>query len=440
MATETFTLTLDNTPTESVSVTINDTSQPFAVALGHTLNNPNAYDTATGDQIGYRVQISNNYAVVSSVKEDDANGLNSGKVYIFNAATGVLVHTLDNPGLGVTEDDQFGHSVDVSDTHVIVGAPGEDVDGDNQGKAYIYNVTTGALVHTLDNPNPNAAGPADAVGDQFGHKVAISNTHAIVCAVYEDDPVPGGDAADGYQSGKAYIYNVTTGDLVHTLDNPNPVGTTKNDIFGFRVAMSDDHAIVGAPNEDDTNTESGKAYIFSVATGELLHTLDNPNAYGTSADDLFGTPGISGNYAVVGAWREDDAIGVDRSGKAYVFNVTTGELLHTLDNPNAYGTTDMDFFGFSVAVEGNYAIIGAPFEDDASGLNSGKAYIFDITDGSLVETLDNPNPQGTGANDWFGYAVGISGNYAIVSAYQEDEASSSNTGKAYIYDLSGTGA
>lgn len=51
-------------------------------------------------------------------------------------------------------------------------------------------------------------------------------------------------------------------------------------------------------------------------------------------------------------------------------------LLHTLDNPNAYGTPASDNFGYSVAISGNYAIVGAYGEDDVGGLNSGKAYIF----------------------------------------------------------------
>ena len=77
----------------------------------------------------------------------------------------------------------------------------------------------------------------------------------------------------------------------------------------------------------------------------LLHTLNNPNAYGTSANDWFGEAvAISGNYAIVGAYGEGDAGGT-YSGKAYIFDVTTGSLLHTLHNPNAYGTSAYDYFG-----------------------------------------------------------------------------------------------
>jgi hypothetical protein len=119
-------------------------------------------------------------------------------------------------------------------------------------------------------------------------------------------------------------------------------------------------------------------YIFNVSTGALLHTLDNPNPYGTSAGDRFGeVVGISGNYAIVGSQFEDDAGGTS-SGKAYIFNVSTGALLQTIDNPNAYGTSADDNFAKSVAISGNYAIVGAYDEDDAGGTGSGKVYVYTV--------------------------------------------------------------
>jgi len=107
-----------------------------------------------------------------------------------------------------------------------------------------------------------------------------------------------------------------------------------------------------------------------------LHTIDNPNPYGTSDGDWFGIRlSMSGNYAIATAYNEDDAGGT-YSGKAYIFDVTTGTLLKTLDNPNAYGTSASDYFGQSVSISGNYAIVGTNLEDDAGGNSSGAAYIF----------------------------------------------------------------
>ena len=109
-----------------------------------------------------------------------------------------------------------------------------------------------------------------------------------------------------------------------------------------------------------------------------IQTYNNPNAYGTSASDNFGTSvATDGNYAIVGAYAEGDA-GSYYSGKAYIFDVTTGSLLHTLHNPNAYDTSDGDTFGTSVAISGNRVVVGAYAEDDAGGTDSGKAYFYQI--------------------------------------------------------------
>ena len=395
--------------------------------LAFTLDNPNAFGTSDTDEFGKSISVSGNYAIVGARFEDEADGTLTGKAYIFDVRTGALVHTLDNPNAeGTVQGDYFGWEVAISGDRAIVGAPGEDDPGRfnrDSGKAYIFNVTTGVLVHTLNNPN--AFG--DQGSDKFGETVAISGNYAIVGATEEDD-------AGGLTSGKAYIFDVTTGALAYTLDNPTPFGTSQSDLFACSVAISTTHAIVGARGEDDADgTSSGKAYIFDLTDGSLLQTLDNPNAFGTSAADNFGiSVAISGNRAIVGAVGEDEVN--SGSGIAYIFNVTTGALVHTLNNPDAYEGTGGDSFGQSVAISGNRAIVGAWAEDDDNGTQSGKAYTFDVTTGELTDTLDNPNAYATSQNDYFGWSVAISDTHAVVSAYLEDEFPSINSsGKAYIF-------
>ena len=377
--------------------------------LLRTINNPNDFDTAEDDLFGHSVAIDGDYAIVGAYFEGDSGGTTSGKAYIFNVTTGALLHTLDNPNdYSISTGDNFGYSVAISGNYAIVGAINEDtVSGTNSGKAYIFNVTTGALIHTLDNPDVLA-------GDQFGTSVSISGDYAIVGTPLDDN---GGV----FNSGKAYIFNVTTGVLLHTLINPNDYDTPDYDFFGNSVAINGKYAIVGAYLEDVLGGgASGKAYIFNVTTGALIHTVNNPNP---SAGDNFGiSVAISGNYVIVGAHQEDDA-GTD-SGKAYIFRIPvpsfSSALLHTIDNPNGYDTATGDQFGTSVSISGDYAIVGANTEDDINGTDSGKAYIYNVTTGALVYTLDNPNPEGTSANDHFGISVAISGNNAIVSAQLED--------------------
>ena len=109
--------------------------------------------------------------------------------------------------------------------------------------------------------------------------------------------------------------------------------------------------------------------------------------------------------------------------------------IQTYNNPNAYSTPVNDNFGYSVSVDGNLALVGAIGEDDAGGTTSGKAYIFDVTTGSLLHTLSNPNAYGTSASDYFGYSVAISGNHVVVGAYAEGDAGGNWSGKAYVYQI-----
>lgn len=283
------------------------------------------------------------------------------------------------------------------------------------------------LKYTLNNPNPY--GTSD--NDNFGFSVGISDTYAIVGAYLEENT--SGTSA----SGRAYVYNLSTGNLVYTLNNPNAYGAATSDYFGIGVAVSDTYAIVGAYGEDDAGgTDSGKAYVFDLSTGNLVYTLNNPNAYGTSGGDQFGqTVAITNSYAIVSTYTESDDAGNAQSGIVYVYDLSTGNLSYTIDNPNAYNTKFGDRFGYSVDATDTYIIAGAPNEDEVDGSASGKAYVFDITDGSLIYTFNNPNAYDTPANDYFGNSVAITDTHAVVGAYFEDDAGGTGSGKAYVFDL-----
>ena len=84
-----------------------------------------------------------------------------------------------------------------------------------------------------------------------------------------------------------------------------------------------------------------------------------------------------------------------------------------------------DQFGVSVSISGNYAIVGA-FGNDDIGLNSGSAYIFNILSGNQLNKL---TASDAGSGDNFGYSVAISGNYAVIGSPNDN----SLRGAAYIF-------
>ncbi len=227
------------------------------------------------------------------------------------------------------------------------------------------------------------------------------------------------DGDNGDQSGSAYLFDATTGlQIAKLLADDGAAG----DLFSSSVAISGATAIVGAPFDDDNGHLSGSAYLFDATTGkQIAKLLANDGA----VDDRFGfSIAISGTTAIVGAHLDDDN-GIN-SGSAYLFDTTTGRQLAKFlpDDDAAHNQ-----FGMAVAISGATAIVGAPNDDD-NGTESGSAYLFDTTTGmQLFKLLPN---DGAG-KDSFGTSVAISGATAIVGAWGDDD-NGFDSGSAYLFD------
>ena len=198
--------------------------------------------------------------------------------------------------------------------------------------------------------------------------------------------------------------------LLQTLYNPTPEVSGR---FGTAVAASADFLVVGAIGDDSYATGAGAAYLFDATTGGLLRTLDNPTP---ATWDYFGNSvAVSGNWVVVGDSGDDT--GAYNAGAAYLFDTLTGNLLRTLNNPTP---ADSDSFGRSVAVSGSLVVVGAS-GDSTGAAQAGSVYVFDAATGNLLRTLNNPTPE---ASDYFGYSVALSGNLMVVGAYSDDTGAS----------------
>ena len=194
------------------------------------------------------------------------------------------------------------------------------------------------------------------------------------------------------------------------------------DVFGFSVAISGATVIIGAWRDDDKGTDSGSAYLFDTITGQQIAKLLPRDG---AADDRFGwSVAISGATAIVGAHLDDD--NGDSSGSAYLFDTITGQQIAKLLPDD--GAAD-DVFGISVAISGTTAIVGAHLDDD-KGTDSGSAYLFDTITGRQITKL---LPNDGEANDIFGVSVAINDATAIVGARWDDD-NGSASGSAYLFD------
>ncbi len=214
--------------------------------------------------------------------------------------------------------------------------------------------------------------------------------------------------------GTAYLFDIASGDQLLEL---RPSGPGSAERFGQTVAVSDQWAVVGAPYDDEMGSKSGAAYVFDVANGQQVRKLKASD--GEAGDRLGFSLAMDGDLAIIGAWGDDD--GADESGAAYVFDVKTGEELFKLSASDAMAD---DRFSSSVAINGKRAIVGT----FRSGFIQGTAYVFDTDTGQEVFKLNSP-----GTSDAFGELVAINGKLATVGAFGDSERGM-NAGAVYVFD------
>lgn len=202
-----------------------------------------------------------------------------------------------------------------------------------------------------------------------------------------------------------------------------------DDQYGVAVAISGATGIVGVNGDSDNGTDSGSAYIV-VRDGNAWAEQDKLLAFDGAADDSFGfSVAISGDYAVVGAIGDDDK--GERSGSAYVF-YRSGNYWSYQAKLVAPDGAAGDLFGFSVVIDGDYILVGADEHDDPFS-NAGAVYIFHRV-GTTWSVQTKIMANDAQEDDMFGTAVSLSGQYALIGASNDD----SRSGSAYIFYRSGT--
>ncbi len=188
-----------------------------------------------------------------------------------------------------------------------------------------------------------------------------------------------------------------------------------HDQFGTSVAVSGDVAIVGANRNDDAGTDSGSAYIYERDQGgrENWGEVKKLVASDASSSDQFGyAVAISGEVAVVGAPN-------NASGAVYVFardeggSDNWGEVKELVASDAASG----DQFGFSVAIDGDTVVVGA-FGNSDAGHHSGSAYVFARNQGGSDNwgEVKKLTAGDAAFGDQFGYSVAVSGDVVVVGA------------------------
>ncbi len=271
----------------------------------------------------------------------------------------------------------------------------------------------------------------------FGYSVAQSGDYAAVGA-------PG----EAFDKGAVYVYE-RDGNNWTEMARLTATDGAFFDRFGWSVALDGDYLAVGAYGCDNRGPNSGGVYIFKRSGSswtqqvKLLPWGDLPN---NNRGAEFGiSVALSGNLLLVGAWRDWEEIvnspgptpagpkGFQR-GAAYLFN-RDGNNWNQMARLSANDADRNDLFGRSVAIDGAFAIVGAP-GDQAKGPYSGAAYVFTFSNGTWTQSSKLTANDGQ-RNRRFGFAVGIDmDGYAAVSSPQ-DATQGQGSGAVYLYQRSG---
>ncbi len=213
--------------------------------------------------------------------------------------------------------------------------------------------------------------------------------------------------------------------------------------FGHAVALSGNCAVIGAPENNDV----GWAYIFRFdgSTWGLEHYWG-----GGVVDDEYGwSVAISDDTVVAGIPKSDDAdpespdcnSGSGRVWRYYSSTWHSEDLL--LPDDYLFGRGSQ--FGFSVAVCGEVALVGAVYDDEL-GIAAGSAYVFRRNDRGTPIPNDDfwfqeqkllPDDDADVEADWFGWSVAISGDVIVVGAPGDDTAAA-YAGAAYVFRRNGS--
>jgi hypothetical protein len=378
-----------------------------------------ASDGAASDWFGNSVAISGNTAVVGNPQHDVGGYADQGVAEVFTRSGTTWSHQWWLIASDGEASDLLGCSVALVGDTAVVGAPCDDAGiVTNQGSAYVFvrSGTTWSEQQKLVASDGNAS-------DFFGYSVALSGETAVVGARWDDVEI-------NPQQGSAYIF-VRSGTTWSEQQKLTADDGDDDDDFGWSVAISGGTALVGAYHDDVSgNTDQGSAYVF-LRDGTTWSQQAHLTATDGAASDNFGqSVALSGGTAVVGAHADDVGANTDQ-GSAYVFTRSGTNWSEQQKLVASDGASD-DWFGVSVTLVGDSAIVGAPSDDVDSVLGQGSAYVF-ARSGTTWSQQAQLNSSDGAAGDQFGYSVALSGASALVGARYDDVGANADQGSAYVF-------
>ena len=367
-------------------------------------------DPEPGAQLGFAVDVSG-ARVVAGAPVDDGAESNSGAAYVWiETASGWELETKLFPA-DAQASDWFGTSVAIDGERLVVGAAGCDDVALNHGAVYVFDRVGSSWVESAklvgSDPGPN---------DRFSNSVAVEGDTVLVGAPYHvTNNVAGGSAFVFVRQPSGWVQSakLTASDAADDA------------YFGTAVALSGDRALVGAPRDDEIQTDAGAGYVFTRNGSAWSQTQKLVALDGGVSAELGQAVGLDGERLVLAApFDEPPSVGGNDRGAAYFFERQTGSWNQVAKVVSA-DSAALDYFGYSAALDEDLAIFGATGTSDG-GNNTGSAYVVRRTPIGWLEVEELHAPDAA-ENEMLGYAVAVDGSLLVAATRLAD-----GVGAAYV--------
>ncbi len=339
----------------------------------------------------------------------------TGSAHVFELDGGEWIHVAGLLADDRADGDLFGHSVLQLGEQIIVGAPGNDEQGDDAGAAYFFERVDGSW-QQVDKLVPGTG----QGGAEFG-KALVSDGNELAVGS------PG--LIEDQRIGAVVFYEQTSGEWqeMHRIQ-PEFVMTFEE--FGFALSLDGDRLAVGAPGARPESFVAGVVYVFERIEGgwELAQAV---KGLGLSFSDRFGSEiSVLGDVLAVGAPTDDR---YTSRGRVFMYARNSGDFI-LADALESSSTRGYERFGSSLTLAGGDLFATAPEESNSNGYRAGAAYRFAMGDTGW-ELQDRYIPGPGNENDRFGDAVGLDGRRAIVGVSGADHVVPA-VGEAFIFEYS----
>ncbi|HXC49406.1 MAG TPA: hypothetical protein VN634_00860 [Candidatus Limnocylindrales bacterium] len=376
-----------------------------------------------GDEFGASMALSHEYLVIGAPAPESSS---SGRVHVFvPSGDGFVEQTQSTPvalpfqdSVHATGDLDFGASVDVDASTIVVGAPFDvvPVGGTSSfGSASVF-VRIGES-WTFQQKLLDPTGTCTALGSD----VAISGDTIVLGA-------PAGNCALVFER-EAAQWN-----LAARLDAP--VSGVR---FGRSVDVSGSEILVGAPGKtaDSGCDAQGAVYAYRRNAGAwpLEDTITEPAESGGGA--CFGAAvGVDGDTGVIGAPYDNTA--ANDAGAAYVIERSNSQWEITAQLLRFENAAEGDGFGASLDISGDRILVGAPgvaaylFESSESGAVANRQAFPRFESGKWLSTREIVPPEGLPpVLSKFAFAVAVDADEAAIGAPDEGLDALTRAGAAY---------